>query len=178
MNKKIFSIILALAMSTGVCVSASAATEESVSAKVAIVPGDKITIKDDTVWEENGNTYELLEGDVLGVCCDTVNQNARSTSSKITAEHYGKRQTDGVNNRQRVVAETRATETVTKNGNTSSKYVNSYSVARYEWLWSVIVTSGKQWSSGNSYWSYAATDWMDYSSARDIQARTYWGTEA
>ena len=60
--------------------------------------------------------------------------------------------------------------------------IDNYSVAQYEWFFAVYASSGKKWNRGKYHpggtmWSYADSDTLNLSIARDYCARTYWGTE-
>ncbi len=143
--------------------------------------GNGYVVTEETEWFEDGKMYSLNKGDVIGVCEDNIQ--ARYVG-EITAEHYGGREfevysaTGYPTGRQRVSARTRAKASI-NNSDTAFRYVKSYSRATYELFGEIRVDSGRVWGQTyeTEYWSEAHTDWRPTSLARDLQARTYWGTE-
>lgn len=104
------------------------------------------------------------------------------SSGDITATHIGYRKTNGSKNTQYIHAETLASIQYMQNGCKKVENIDNYSVAQYEWFFAVYASSGKKWNRGKYHpggtmWSYADSDTLNLSIARDYCARTYWGTE-
>ena len=163
-------------------------TWEDSDSRHGLQEGDVIGICKNISNSDNKISYSVHgEENTITEQTSCIRNSVKAKSSKsgdnITAQHIGYRDyqrysgTNNLTGKQRVHAETLASISYTQNGCKKSQYIDSYSLARYELFGNVRVTSGKKWNKDYTFWSYANTDYLSDSIARDLQARTYWGTE-
>lgn len=164
-------------------------TWEDSDSKYGLQEGDIIGICENTSNSDNEISYSVhgVKNTITGQNSCSNNSEIATLSTKssdnITAQHIGHREyqkysgTSNLTGKQRVHAETLASISYTQKGCKITECIDSYSVAQYEWLGSVRLSSGKVWNKNYTFWSYANTKWADTSEVKGIHARTYWGTE-